>query len=155
MQNKYYDNLLKFVAEKKCKLITTLEQYNIKARFKKINIISSCGHPSSNIYENVFKNRDTGVICINCIHEKSKLNNKNNLDYNTMDTESDGIDIIEKAATKFIVKKTHEGCLSDLAIKPINITDDLWLPIQLKSSNSLYKGFYSFQLNKNYPRSTT
>ena len=41
MQNKYYDKLLKFVAEKKCKLITTLEQYNnIKARFKKINIIS-------------------------------------------------------------------------------------------------------------------
>ncbi len=149
--NKNYNSLIEYLEKNNCKIITTLEQYtNCKEKVKRIDIISSCGHESKNVYTNVLKNRGTGVLCRNCVHDKFKLNNKNNSSHNTMVTESNAIKEITSNLNKILIKKTDEGCLSDLCIKPNNVKEDKWLPIQLKSTNKFYKDFYSFQYKKNH-----
>ena len=62
--------------QKKCTLLTTCEEFTeiIKKSYRqnfKLNYIASCGH-NHNVYYNVFKSRDTGVLCPPC---KRKLNN--------------------------------------------------------------------------------
>lgn len=67
-----------------------------------------------------------------------------------MDIESNSIKLIQSKLKNILIKKTDEGCLSDLCIKPANVKEDKWLPIQLKSTSLIYKDFYSFSFRKNY-----
>lgn len=150
MTNKYYYELIDFLNDKNCTMITTLEQFlSFKNKYKQISIISSCGHISNNVFCHVLKNRNTGIICKKCIIQKSKTYNKNNKLFDTLKFESDSFNILFNNCKNIIIKKTNEGCNSDLIIKPNNIIDDIWLPIQVKSTNSLYKNFYSFSFTKN------
>lgn len=41
-----------------------------------------------------------------------------------------------------------EGCLADMAIKPKKLNINEWLPIQLKTNNTLNVKQYSFNLKK-------
>ncbi len=149
--SKNYNSLIEYLEKNNCKMLSTLEDYiKCKEKVKRIDIISSCGHKTENVYTNVLKNRGTGVLCRNCVHDKFKLNNKNNSSFNTMITESNAIKEITSKLNKILIKKTDEGCLSDLCIKPDNVKEDKWLPIQLKSTNLMYKDFYSFTYKKNY-----
>jgi hypothetical protein len=150
MTLKYYQELLTFLNNKSCKMLTTYQDFfNNTNKYKKISIISSCGHESHNIYCHVLKNRNTGIICKNCIIDKAKNYNKNNKDFDTLKYESDSFNILFSNTKNIIIKKTDEGCNSDLIIKPKNISDDLWLPIQVKSTNCLHNNCYSFSFCKN------
>jgi hypothetical protein len=51
----------------------------------------------------------------------------------------------------FEVKKSHEGCLCDAIIRPYNIEDDFWLPIQLKTNSGAVVQQYSFSKINKYP----
>lgn len=150
MSSKYYDNLVNFLNDNNCKMKTTLDEFlNIKEKFKKISIISSCGHESHNIYCNVLKNRNTGIICKKCTIDKFKNNNKNNSSFNTLKYEYESFKILFDNLKNITIKKTDEGCKADLIIKPYNISDDKWLPIQVKSTTIITNNFYSFGFTKN------
>lgn len=150
MTSKYYNNLINFLNDNNCKMITTLQQFlDNREKFKKISIISSCGHESHNIYCNVLKNRNTGIICKNCTIDKFKNNNKNNSSFNTLKYEYDSFKILFDNSKNIKIKKTDEGCCADLIIKPKNIYDDKWLPIQVKSTNSIRNNSYGFNFSKN------
>lgn len=138
-----YKSLINFCKEKNCKLVTTEEEYNKKKeRPVQIDIISSCGHQSNNVYVHVFKSRDTGVICKDCHLETSKNFNKNNNKFSTLNIEHDANTIIRNNCNNLIIEKTNDGCKIDFLIKPKD--KELYLPFQLKSTKSKYNGSYSF-----------
>lgn len=47
-------------------------------------------------------------------------------------------------------KLTVENCLADFAIKPKYISEDIWLPIQLKTTSSNTHNIYKFKSNNQY-----
>lgn len=54
----------------------------------------------------------------------------------------------EVVKDKFCVKKTFDGCKADIAVKPMNISHDEWLGVQVKStSDCTDRGQYYFRLN--------
>ena len=51
----YYNELVKKFANKKCKLLTTYEDYSkINDRYKKVNIVGICGHNIDDVYIHTF-----------------------------------------------------------------------------------------------------
>ncbi len=146
-----YNKIKELLDNNNCKLLSSYQDYlNCKDKVKKIDIISSCGHESKNINGGNLLSRKSGLICRNCIYENFKKNNKLN-GGNLIDTfklESDSIKNISLNLKNILLKKTDEFCLSDFAIKPVNIKEDNWLPIQLKSTNT--KNSCSFRFKKNY-----
>ena len=142
-----YEEICSYFKSKNCYLLTNKEEYILLSKTKKIpklRYIASCQHENE-VHFNVFKSRNTGIICPSCI---TKLNREKHLG-DASKTESGQsirqlseemcidyfIDIIK---TKYICKKTNEGCLCDLIIKPINQINDLWLKIQVKTTLKIY-----------------
>jgi hypothetical protein len=73
IQNRYNEIVKKFL-DKKCKVVTTYEEYSkITDKFKKINIIASCGHNINNVYIHTFFNRNSGDRCKECV-KKNTIN---------------------------------------------------------------------------------
>jgi hypothetical protein len=150
-----YTEIVNLCISKSCKLITTEEEFNDVIRKDKINIISKCGHPSYNVDICGFKIRDQFVLCKDCQSENKKNFNNNNSQFNSMQIETDSINIIKKNIKNIILEKTVEGCKADIIIKPNNINENLWLPIQIKSSlNKQKTGYYNFMIHKNYYENT-
>ena len=48
----------------------------------------------------------------------------------------------------FIIKKTNDGCYCDMYIKPINMIEDKWMQIQIKTSKYVGRN-YSFSFHNN------
>jgi len=72
-KTKSYNELIKLFAYKKCKILTTCEEYTkIEENFKKINIIASCGHEVKNVYVHMFLNRKSGTRCKECVKKDTK-----------------------------------------------------------------------------------
>lgn len=90
-------------------------------------------------------------MCINCSREKTArtLKEKVKIDrYSGMNLEYKGYLFMKDALKdKFIVEKTHEGCLSDMIVKPIDEQEDRWLMIQLKTTTQPTYTLYSFFIN--------
>jgi hypothetical protein len=93
---------------------------------------------------NVFIHRETGVICSNCKKEKITQKKIENNDYALINGNNPSIlleyegflyfkDLLKD---KYECKKTMEGCLADFCIKNKYSTEDLWIPIQLKTSKT-------------------
>lgn len=145
------DNCFK---EKWCKLLISEEEFNKNKHFsiEKYKYIASCGHENE-VWLNVYKNRNTGVVCPKCIvntntkiqKENTKLNplKNNNLEYENI------IYFKEINDEWFDIKFTREGCLADIALKPKNITEDLWIMVQIKSTLKPLRD-YSFKCSSKY-----
>jgi hypothetical protein len=73
---------------------------------------------------------------------KTKNVNANIIEYN-------GITILNSLLEPyFTIKRTHEGCRADLAIKWKEEVDDSWIPVQVKTVSSLSShNMYSFGLH--------
>ena len=114
----------------------------------------SCGHtrcvtPNRFFYQSDRKNN----YCQECVTLKQRKQG-----ISTILTEEKTEDYLKKIInTEFIeIVFCPEGCDVDLRFKPVNIEDDLWFPIQLKSSDStatttfklegLYNTKYKYQL---------
>ena len=151
-----YENVIKSFEDKKCKLLTTAEEYydmckqNIK--YKKYKYIASCNHEHI-VFHNVFLNRNSGVICPSCTIKQNSikasiLNNNDKLC--NIKTEYDCIQIIFSFLNNLLdIKKAFDGCSSDIIFKPKNITYDKWVGIQVKTNNKVGLG-YNFNITKNY-----
>ena len=150
-----YENVYDVFINKGCKLITNKEEYyELKKIYKipKLNYIASCGHDNS-VHYNVFKSRNTGVICPKCIINKNKQfsgkitssGESANIYYNNLSIKY----IVNIIKSNYTYKFTHEGCMIDILIKPINEVLDLWLPVKIKSTNIFYNNTYGFNNDNN------
>ena len=144
-----YNKIKALFLEKDCILITTYEAFfntekiNCKSKYK---IISKCGH-ETNVMMTCFKQHGTGIICSKCLKENEK--SKENSDYHF--NETFGINILKKYINDNILGFLilNEGTNADIVIKPKNIKEDLYLPIQIKTIEKIYKErVYKFTLNK-------
>jgi len=130
-----------------------LTEIKFKEKYKDkhsiIDIISSCGHPTSVQYSNyIYKN--TGILCKQCCFKKMSNDNVN-IPTNSINIEYTAIKALQDyLKDKINIKILVEGTLADIAIQPVNIKYDLWLPIQLKIISTLSHGIYSFHIKNNY-----
>ena len=147
-----YSEVFNYFNSKQCHLLTDKEEYILLTKTKKIpklRYIASCSHENE-VHFNVFKSRNTGVICPLCRTKENKEKQLGNASKTEIgqsirqNNEEKCIDyFIEIIKIQYKYKKTSEGCLSDLIIKPINQMNDLWLKIQVKTTLKCLKG-YSF-----------
>ena len=69
-----YKKIINEFNTRNCKLLTTKDELDellnkSKSYNYKLNYIASCGH-NNNVFYNVFKNRNTGIVCSNCKNKK-------------------------------------------------------------------------------------
>jgi len=139
---------------KGCNVTMTEEEFNASytTNKSKINYIASCGHNNSVSWAN-FKGLNQGLNCPLCVNINTgiKLKELRSGDNNNSSIEQEFKCIqyfVEKINTYFLVKKTFDGCRTDIAIRPTDIIEDLWLGIQVKSTcKKTYRGVYDFKLN--------
>ena len=140
-----YKKLVEIFIEKKCKLITTNEQYYKLILDKRpiycvLDYIASCGHNNTIILSS-FMYRNNGILCKDCTTIEVKNNLRERHQDFIINNEANENQTIEYKSylyikniidNKFIVNKTVEGCLADFIIKPIDIKEDLWLKNTIK-----------------------
>jgi hypothetical protein len=138
--------------ERECQLLTTSDELDCMPRIPKLRYIASCGHEHQ-VFYNVFIHRGTGIKCPSCV---SKNSNKNKIGDKTSEGQSKNvlledncIEYITEILKNFEVKKTFEGCLADIAIRPVNSPEDKWLMVQVKSTNKPLRD-YAFKMNDRY-----
>ena len=155
-----YEKIINEFNTRNCKLLTTKDELDellnkSKSYNYKLNYIASCGH-NNNVFYNVFKNRNTGIVCSNCknkkIGEDVKEKIKNNILTKTYKIELEYnyikkiINILEN---NFEIKKAFDGCLTDIIFKPKNIIEDKFVGIQVKTT-SVRNSTYSFHIDNLY-----
>ena len=155
-----YENIVEEFNKRNCKLLTTKEEHNeilklFKKTMYKLNYIASCGH-NHNVFYNVFKSRNTGIICPSCKNKeignniKEKMNNNEISKIYTTEQEHNFMkNICELLNNDFEIIKAFDGCNVDLIFRPKIITEDKWVGIQVKTTNVRHLT-YSFHVNNVY-----
>jgi len=154
-----YENVVEEFNKRNCKLLLSKEEYNeIIANSKKnykLNYIASCGH-NHIVFYNVFKSRNTGVICPNCKNKeigkniKEKMKNNEVSKIYCIEQEFKLIKEFQKLVeSKFDIIKAFDGCNIDIIYKPKDINQDKWVGIQVKTTNNIHLT-YSFHINNIY-----
>jgi hypothetical protein len=148
-----YNKVKECVESKKCTLLTTFEDFEIKrenvlkksALFVRIEFIGICGHISSAVFTN-FKLRGTGMRCKECVKKDTKEILKSNDKLLTHNIEAKSINLINKYLSEYYeIVRTNEGCRADLALREIGKEEDEWIPVQVKSTEKLCYKMYSFR----------
>jgi hypothetical protein len=156
-----YENVVEEFNKKGCKLLVTKEEYNniITITRKNYNYrlkyIASCGHEHI-VFYNVFKSRNTGVICPNCknkeIGKKVKEQIQNN-EINRIGKIEQEFKFIKEfqilLEKDFEIIKAFDGCKVDIIFKPKGVNDNQWIGIQVKTSKTIHLT-YSFHINNSY-----
>jgi hypothetical protein len=148
-----YEKVCKTFSNKNCQVTMTYEEFNdnYKNNTCKIDYIASCGHKNYVSYKN-FVTLNQGINCPKCVNKNTgeKLKeirsgeNKSNLnqEFNAINYFKNLID------NHFIVIKSFDGCKADIVIKKFEEIEDLWLGIQVKSTNKKTdREQYYFRLN--------
>lgn len=147
----YKDVVSKF-AEAGCELYTTEEEFKSwpKTSHGICKFKASCGHDNTVTLTN-FLCKGSGKICKSCMAQRVREIGRSQKDPHLCEYESFCI-ISKFIQDKFEVKKTNEGCMADMIIKPKNVDADEWLMIQLKSTQCVCHDLYTFKMNNNsYP----
>ena len=154
-----YENVIEEFNKQNCKLLTTKEEYidilkNTKNVYR-LNYIASCGHTHI-VFYNVFKSRGTGIVCPSCKNKKigddkkEKMKNNEMSKTSTIEQEFKFIkEFKELLKNEFNIIKAFDGCNSDLIFKPNNVLEDIWVGIQVKTTNVRHLT-YSFHINNIY-----
>jgi hypothetical protein len=155
---KSYENVFEEFNKRNCKLLVSEEEFNqLKKGCKqlKLNYIASCGH-NHNVFYNVFKSRNTGVICPSCknkeIGKNMKVKIQNNEISKNRNIEQEFTFIKEfqiVVGSDFEIIKAFDGCNVDIIYKPINIVENKWVGIQVKTTNKMHLT-YSFGFQTDY-----
>jgi hypothetical protein len=148
----YYERVKEHVESKGCQMITTYEEYdaNNLSATSRYNIMGVCGHPSVIRYD-MFKAQGCGMNCTKCVRKSISRASASKPNFTSM--EYDGICYLEsQISSRFHFQKMVEGTHADFAIKPIEVSDDLWLPVQLKTTLCLQAitKTYHFHKKKDY-----
>jgi len=149
-----YESMSSYFESKNCKLTYTkdeFENYYINNK-QKINYIASCGHENNVCWKN-FQSLNQGINCPKCVNKNTgeKLKEFRSLDENKNSCiqEMKCINYFKHlVSNNFAVTKTFDGCKSDIIIKKFDELQDLWLGIQVKSTNKkTEREQYYFRLN--------
>lgn len=154
-----YDEICQKLSEKGCQLSMTCDEFVAAgmSKISKLPILSKCGHENIITFNHIDQ-YDCGVYCKVCSKMNTRINSSSTYDYveNTSSSaiiERDGVQIIRsKIRGRFDVKKLKEGTRADIVVRPIEVVDDMWLPIQVKTTakfNEKYK-YYRFSSRKVY-----
>jgi len=151
MKKNSYDDIKSGFEQKGCKILTTEDEFIINKMNgqSKYNIIASCGHQVDNCRYNMFKCRNTGLICKSCTDQhRSKQNTELNKNINgnsyALNIEFQSVKLLKKYIETSVleIKISPECCLADLCIKDVNCVNNKWLPIQLKSTTKAHDNIY-------------
>jgi len=143
-----YESIKRILGEKGCILdmseVEFAETYkNTKSNVK---IISDCGHQTT-VQLNNFIHKNTGITCKLCKFESK--NKKGVFDESPLQKHS-VIKGLQQFCHEFEFKICNKECLTDFAIRPKHITQDSWLPLQLKTIQTECNGVYRFGLQNDY-----
>jgi hypothetical protein len=151
-----YNRINTYITGKGCTLLTTVQDIRDNKMVAKsfYKIIGICGHESYIKYD-MFKAMNCGIKCKSCTLE-STVNTLKVKSLNASNTEYKGYCYLrDQLINTFQVKKMVEGTQADFAIKPLDTDEDMWLPIQLKTSlniNINHCNNYHFSIGRNdYP----
>lgn len=155
--SKAYADLKTLFESKECKLLTTEEEISTsnKLSHTKVSFVAKCGH-HNDVFVTNFKQKSSGVLCKECI---KGVVSKKLKDHHTEKEEASKCTIQEcQLIDKLQVFmqdnlqciKTNEGCMSDMIIKPMNVEEDEWLRIQVKTTLDVSHNLYSFKLHGNF-----
>lgn len=135
----YNDVITKF-KENGCTVMTTEEEFNNKNMSTKslLNVQMVCNHIERCSWMSLNKRKHYKcVTCINTDNASVAFNH----DIRVLEAcllESQAFTHISNTISEsFNVIKSHEGCLADMIIKPINVIEDAWIGVQLKSRTCL------------------
>lgn len=154
-----YENVIEEFNKRNCKLLVTKEDFEqiittCKKHYK-LEYTASCGH-NHIVFYNVFKSRNTGVICPSCKNKEIGKNKKNKIDngelskISCIEQEFKFIKDFQKLVeSNFEIIKAFDGCNSDIIYKPKIIKEDKWVGIQVKTTNQIHLT-YSFHINNIY-----
>ena len=149
-----FQTISKAFSDKECTLSITEEEFNtIYVNNKsKINYIASCGH--NNLVDlNNFISFNQGIQCSLCVNKNTGEKLK---ELRSGENKNSSIEQEFKCIQYFVgfinqyfqVKKTFDGCRTDIVLRPSDSIFDLWLGIQVKSTyNKTDRGQYDFKLN--------
>ena len=149
-----FQTISKAFSDKGCALSITEENFNtIYVNNKsKIDYIASCGHSNSVSLKN-FISLNQGIQCPSCVNNNTGVKLK---ELRSGENKNSSIEQDFKCIQYFIgfinqyfqVKKTFDGCRTDIVLRPSDNIFDLWLGIQVKSTcKKTDKGKYYFRLN--------
>lgn len=149
-----FQTVTKAFLDKECVLSITEEEFNtIYVNNKsKIQYIASCGHNNSVSLKN-FISLNQGIQCPSCVNKNTGVKLK---ELRSGENKNSSIEQEFKCIQYFIgvinqyfqVKKTFDGCRTDIVLRPADSIFDLWLGIQVKSTyNKTDRGQYDFKLN--------
>ena len=149
-----FQMVTKTFSDKGCNVIMTEEEFNTSytTNKSKINYIASCGHNNSVSWAN-FTGLNQGINCPLCVNINTgiKLKELRSGENNNSSIEQEFKCIkyfIEVINQTFQVKKTFDGCKTDIVLRPTDVVENLWLGIQVKSThNKCDRGQYEFKLN--------
>lgn len=149
-----YESMSSYFESKNCKLCYTKDEFNnyyINNR-QKLNYIASCGHENNVSWKN-FQSLNQGINCPKCVNKNTgeKLKEFRALDdnKNSCIQEIKCINYFKDlVSNNFTTIKTFDGCKADIVIRKNNEEEDLWLGIQVKTTNKkTEKDQYYFRLN--------
>ena len=152
-----YENVIEEFNKRGCKLLTTKEEHNelTKEKHYRLNYIASCGH-NHIVFFNVFKSRNTGVICPACKNKKNGDDKKEQINtgalskIHTLEQEFNCISKIQELVQhEFEIIKAFDGCMVDIIFRPKSVTLNNWVGIQVKTTKVRHLT-YSFHINNTY-----
>jgi hypothetical protein len=150
--NKTFNDIKNIFLGKKCKLLTSENEFNILKETNNLNSNTKflfnpkCCNIEKIMRIHCFVKQPRSDICKECQNKLSKLKSDNNCNI----IEYDSYKYFTSLLNNFDIVKTKEGCRFDLAIKDKNINEDKYLQIQLKSTvKKSNDKSYSFSLNNN------
>ena len=149
-----YEDVVKKFSEKDCLVTMNKEEFiqNYKNNNCKIKYNASCGHENNVSYKN-FNTLNQGINCPKCVNKntsyklKDLYSNDNKL--SSLQQELKCINYIKDLiGDHFTTIKSFDGCKADIVIKSFEEVEDLWLGIQVKTTNKkTEREQYYFRLN--------
>ena len=148
-----YEDIVKKFSEKDCLVTMTKEEFieNYKNNNCKIKYNATCGHENIVSYKN-FITLNQGINCPKCVNKNTGLKLKyirSGENKNSLLQELNCINYFKKLTEDhFTTIKSFDGCKADIAIKSFEEVEDLWLGVQVKTTNKKTdRGQYYFRLN--------
>lgn len=149
-----YEDIVKNFLDKGCAVSMSKEEFYKKYKNNtcKINYMALCGHENIVSYKN-FITLNQGLNCPKCVNKniscklKELYSNDNKL--SSLQQELKCINYIKDLiGDHFTSIKSFDGCKADIVIKKFEEIEDLWLGIQVKTTNKKTdRGQYYFRLN--------